>query len=589
PDLWHPARGGEKPMDFAYFNAVLQSPYFPPYDPWYAGGIMNYYYYGFLVFGLPAKLLGIAPQVAYNLIVPTIFSLLVLAAFSLGWNLRTEDARPEPSNSQPAPGWLRRLRQSPWAAGMVAAAAIALIGNLGIIPLLAEGLQSLLSGHEFHLSPGTWYWAPSRVIPGLGDTPPITEFPFFTVLQADLHAHLIALPVFALSLGWALSLVLCAAGKARAQAPLTRGSMASVLLAGALIAGSLRVINTWNFPAAFGLSVCALCWYAWRQPGSATGGRSLLPRTAALRALVLLAVFAALCYGLYYPFSCWYAQGYGAVCLWKGSRTPLAPFLMHWGLFLFIFASAYAAEAVQSIRSSSRPGRRLLCIALPPVLCAAAGFALNMQPAAVVLPLAALSMPLLAGRGRPLSQRIEVLLFLIGGLLCLTVEYAVLAGDIGRMNTVFKTYLQVWIFWGLAASAALLRLMPRVAVLGQSWRQLWIAMLALLLGAAALYPVMAIPDKLADRFSRLPAASLDGMAYMRHAVRVEEGKAIELADDYGAIQWLQEHGRGLPVIVEAHAPEYHWGSRFSIYTGLPVVIGWAWHQRQQRNTVPEQW
>jgi len=258
-------------------------------------------------------------------------------------------------------------------------------------------------------------------------------------------------------------------------------------------------------------------------------------------------------------------------------------------LSLFIFASLYAAEAAQSIRSSSRPGRRLLWAWLPPVLCAAAGFALNMKPAAVVLPLAALSMPLLAGRGRPLSQRIEALLFLIGGLLCLAVEYAVLAGDIGRMNTVFKTYLQVWIFWGLAASAALLRLMPHIAALARPWRELWIAMLALLLGTAALYPVMAIPDKLTDRFSRLPAASLDGMAYMRHAVRVEDGNAIELADDYGAIRWLQEHGKGLPVIVEAHAPEYRWGSRFSIYTGLPTVIGWAWHQRQKRNTVPEQW
>jgi uncharacterized membrane protein len=79
------------------------------------------------------------------------------------------------------------------------------------------------------------------------------------------------------------------------------------------------------------------------------------------------------------------------------------------------------------------------------------------------------------------------------------------------------------------------------------------------------------------------------MAYMRHARHIEKSKAIELGDDYAAIQWLQEHASGLPVIVEAHTPEYRWGSRFSIYTGLPAVIGWSWHQRQQRNTVPDTW
>ncbi|MDO9349420.1 MAG: DUF2298 domain-containing protein, partial [Anaerolineales bacterium] len=87
PDLWHDVNGGERPMNFSYFNAVLKSTTFPPYDPWFAGGYINYYYYGYVIVGTPVKLLGIVPSIAYNFILPTLFAILAMGAFSVGWNL----------------------------------------------------------------------------------------------------------------------------------------------------------------------------------------------------------------------------------------------------------------------------------------------------------------------------------------------------------------------------------------------------------------------------------------------------------------------------------------------------------------------
>jgi uncharacterized membrane protein len=66
--------------------------------------------------------------------------------------------------------------------------------------------------------------------------------------------------------------------------------------------------------------------------------------------------------------------------------------------------------------------------------------------------------------------------------------------------------------------------------------------------------------------------SLDGMAYMRGWY----------PGDYAAINWMNTHIGGDPVIVEASNGNYAWYGRVSEYTGLPDVLGWGSREYEQR-------
>jgi uncharacterized membrane protein len=164
------------------------------------------------------------------------------------------------------------------------------------------------------------------------------------------------------------------------------------------------------------------------------------------------------------------------------------------------------------------------------------------------------------------------------------------------MNTVFKFYLHIWVLLALVASFAIWSL---VFVFWRAVRQSGnraierpvrnrrlarasAVALSMLLAGALLYPLFATPSRLNDRFAELPR-SLDGTEYMRGTTySIDSHGPIDLTYDYEGIHWLRENIEGTPAIIEGRSDLYRWGGRFSINTGLPAVVGWDWHQRQQR-------
>lgn len=165
------------------------------------------------------------------------------------------------------------------------------------------------------------------------------------------------------------------------------------------------------------------------------------------------------------------------------------------------------------------------------------------------------------------------------------VDVARVKDDIDRMNTVFKFYLQAWVLLALVSAFFLGRIAflwrPARGWLRRLGKAAWLAGLALLVLGSSAYVLLGSRARLADRFQVLPLSN-DGMAFTEVATYDDQGQPFPLKWDAAAIRWLQENLQGSPVILEANTPYYRWGARVSVYTGLPTVLGWEWHQTQQR-------
>ena len=621
PDLWDAWRGGEKPMEFAYLNAVVRSTVLPPFDPWYAGGYLNYYYWGYFGLAGMIRVTGILPAVAFNLAVPLFFALTFTGAYSLVYNLaegtrqfrasRATAAEPDVDQESPPRRRLPGL-WTPTAAGLAAGVFAAVISNLDGVAQVTRSLWVRLA--EGGDTPPFDFWRSSRMIPNMESIDPwplafwvpdkisgqpdvswhITEFPFFTFLFADLHPHLMVIPFTMLVLGLGLAV---AAGLNRHGL----GWAVFPILALSVALGALWVTNSWDFPsyllltmAILGLGCCL-----WRN--------HLRVRIALWVALGLsVSLFSIVSF---LPFHQYY-EAFNAGLEASKWQTPVGSYLWIHGLFLFVVVTFLAVHLRQAVAINAGAARfrglsllgafRVLetpgtGLAWPRVVLllglvlgaflAAAGYWTAALLTALLAATGAVGVRLAASEDHR-NPYVLMPLMLLGMALAISigVDIVRIEGDIGRMNTLFKYYLEVWILLSLASAYMLWYLGDQGNFrVRPAWlKVVWLGVLLALIGCSLIYTVLGTRARLAYRFDTSTSVTLDGTAYMQKAVYTREGGALELKWDLEAVQWLQDNVTGSPVVLEAHSQQYDWSGRIASYTGLPTILGWPWHQTQQR-------
>jgi YYY domain-containing protein len=496
---------GEKPMDYAILNAFLRSPGVPPADPWFAGESLNYFYFGHALTGVFANLSGVSAAFAFNLAIPTLAALLSTSAFVFFRQMNV------------------RL-----AASVLGASAVVLVGNFAGPRLLAGGSRI---GFDY-------FWATSRVIPNT-----INEYPFWSLAFADLHAHVLALPLEATLVYLGTLWMARGAGGERVNSALT-----ALLIAWLL--GAVAVTSSWSIPATVVLQLGFLLT-AWRGDGGT--------RRGFVRALALWVAIVIAARVLFWSFWSHYIAPTNQWGWIRAEKAGLGDVITIFGLFLLVTVPLLARRLVDAMRPTSASAVFVTALLVAAVATFLRSATCGMFAGIAVIGCAAW----LVEEAGPM--RTAALLIASAAGLGVVTE-TVFIWD--RMNTIFKLYLQMWLLLACGSTLLAWEVVHRAASLP---RRLAGAAIAIVFAAGAFTSMTGAAGLLREPRVRSTVPTLDGLAYL----------AGDGASERQAFEWLNDSVSGIPVILEAHGPSYAEFSRVSMNTGLPTVVGWEYHLIQQ--------
>ena len=547
------AQHTEKPMDLLMLTTINRSDVFPPLDPWLSGATVSYYHLGHLAVDIVGQLSRTGPEIGFNLGIAMIGGFAGIAIFGLASDVLA----------------LSHIRRR---SSRVVAGFTGLFALLWVAPLASHRdiLKILWDAESSLRETWWWWWDATRVLPG-----PISEFPAFSLLLGDLHAHVLALPIALIAIAVSVSTF-------QGRTPLTidswlRRPIQLVLVS--TVFAALFMTNSWDV-VTFGLLWCG----------------------AAVLALHRI------------------HQSWFSACLHSMSYLSLPIFMTLIMVTPFIITLDSVSRSVSLVSvEASKPGNWLLIWIVPLLPLILAGISLRIRSerssaliagsAAASAVIAWLSLHLLFGDSQALVERSSgwIVLASLAGIigvgvgaivraerqddravaawLALAVGATVmmLATELvnietatpGRFNTVFKFWYHLWLIVALAGAVGLAIAYDRIhwPTFIVCWRKpipagIGIVGVVVYFGAFVYAPAMAI-----NRAHENQPVGFDALMYLNDS---QPGLA-------GAIEFArQKLDPQRHVLLQAVGEAYSSGGYLSAASGIPTVINWPGHQQQWR-------
>ena len=520
----------EKFMDAGYITAYMRSPTLPADDMWLADYKMNYYTFGHFMGSVSLQYLSSSIDYGFNFLLALIFALMSTQVFAIIYNLLDDSVGDDGKKAVKKLAFLKTFVKKIKASsfflkiipGLIASFLIAFAGNSQTI------WYFITNSFSFE---GYWYPDATRFIYHT-----IHEFPAYSFLVCDLHAHVWGIPIVLLFLTIVYVWIKSFGLKFNKKDYIKNQSVVLAIVMG-VIFGIMMMTNAWDV-AIYGLLLAVLGSIILAKNFT----KNLMPMVLSAAAVILMLVVTSAPWWMNFVSI---SEGIESVEV----RSSLNEFLTLWTghITVSLVALVISIRELIKVKKSHNKSSFIFIIAL----------------------------------------------VVVAWILLLLPEFIYVKDiypDHPRANTMFKLTFQAFIMMTLSACFAFGYILKKKK-LNLGYRVIAIAPIILFISFTGIYSFFGHRDYygLHKDFSKIIEKEKNTMGErIRRQIQnySDEWDGLDgLAwlekkhpSDYAAIEWLNNNVNGRPNIVEAVGESYTEFARVSAFTGLPTVLGWRVHE-----------